>query len=646
MTNDGDPWAKYNLSPPPAGTAGAPDDPWQGYNLTPAAGSPSSTSAPGGQGWGDWALSNLMAGGKLAARVPVNVVGGIDDLAQAGGHAIDEAILNRTGGDWFNQNAPWVTKLEPGLAGHTAAPPSIAEAAIKGSSIEMDPNAGMAMRTADVALPFAASVFIPGGGASRVAEAAGGLNKAAEAARILGGLGIDYEASKEGASIGQQYGGEGGKLLGSLIGGGIRPVAARVAGAGLRLGAAAPDAGDVFDAMKDPEGPNTLPTFGQVAGNQGMQVEKALGSIPPLSWPINAARSVGEQGIAGSVAQGISKVGDRASSLTPASPEATGSRIIAAAREQNAALADAVSAQQQQLETNIGSNRPVDVSPLASTLSGLANSTAAPIARTLTPRVNDLYGSMSATPEGDLTAPYGHLKDLRSDLGVRTNAADAVPAHYLGEARDAYTSAMRDAAAQAGQAQAFNDANQAYARFKQVQEPWLERQGGALDPGQRPAEPQPGAVGARADAIPGADPGYLTRTTALLGDSVARNTLADVLSRMGRVSDRFTPSEWGKDYADVNQPTRDFIGRTGAAPYLENAALGARAFDLAPERPGLSNAMGALGAVAAGASKLPGISLGTAYSLESPALIRALAGRTDIPALLAQYALRQSAQQR
>ena len=270
---------------------------------------------------------------------------------------------------------------------------------------------------------------------------------------------------------------------------------------------------------------------------------------------------------------------------------------------------------------------------------------AAPIARTLTPRVNDLYSSIDATPGGDLTAPYSHLKDLRTDLGVRSNAADEVPGYYLGQARDAYTSAMRDAAASRGQAQAFADANEAYSRFKNTQEPWLERQGGALDPNQRPAEPTPGAVASRANAIPTSDPGYLTRTNALLGEPVARNTLADVLSRMGRVSDKFTPNEWGKDYANVNQPTSDFIARTGGAPYLENAAIGGRSFDLSPERPGASNAAGALGAVATGALRFPGISLGTAYSLESPAVIRALAGRTDIPALLAQYALRQSAQQ-
>lgn len=619
----------------PAPAAAAPASVAQGGHFVPD---------PQSQGWGDWALSNLAEGGKLAARVPLNILGGMGDIAQTGGHAIDEAILNRTGPDYFKSH-PWVTALEPGLAGHTASPPSIAGQAIKDAGVEMAPDAGLPMRFADTALPLAASVFIPGGGASRIAEAAGGLNKAAEAVRIAGGLGADYGLSRAGGAIGQEYGGEGGALVGSLLGGGARPAAARAGGEALRSGAAAPNAGDVFDAMKSPEGPNTLPTFGQVAGDEGMKVEKAVGAIPPLSWPINAARSSAEGGIADSVAQGTSIVGDRAPSLTPASREATGSRIITAAREQNAALADQVSNQQQQLETNIGSNTPVDVSPLVDTISGLANSTAAPIARTLTPRVNDLYGSVNATPEGDLTAPYSHLKDLRTDLGVRSNAADEVPGYYLGQTRDAYTSAMRDAAASKGQAQAFSDANRGYATFKNMQEPWLDRQGGALDPGQRPAEPTPGAVGSRADAIPGSDPGYLTRTNAMLGEPVARNTLADVLSRMGRVSDRFTPSEWGKDYANVNQPTRDFIGRTGAAPYLENAATGGRAFDLAPERPGASNAAGALGAVAAATAKLPGVSALTAYSLESPALIRALAGRTDIPALLAQYALRQSAQQ-
>ena len=599
---------------------------------------------PQPQGWADWVLSNLKEGAKLAARGPLNIVGGAGDIAQTGGHAIDEAILNRTGPDYF-KNHPWVTALEPGLAGHTPSPSSIAGQAIKDAGVEIAPNAGLPMRFADIALPLAASVFIPGGGASRIAEAAGGLNKAAEAVRIGSGLAADYGLSKAGGAIGQEYGGEGGALVGQLFGGGIRPITARVGGATLRAGAAAPNAGDIFDAMKSPEGPNTLPTFGQVANNEGMKVEKAVGSVPPLSWPVNAARGGAEAGIADSVAQGAGIVGDRAPSLTPATPDVTGSRIITAARERNAALGDQVSSQQQQLETNIGSTTPVDVSPLVDTISGLANSTAAPVARTLTPRVNDLYGSVSATPEGELTAPYSHLKDLRTDLGVRSTNADEVPGYYLGRARDAYTSAMRDAAASKGQAQAFSDANRDYTIFKNVQEPWLNRQGGALDPSQRPAEPTPGAVASRADAIPGSDPGYLTRTNAMLGESVARNTLADVLSRLGRVSGKFTPSEWGKDYADVNQPTRDFIGRTGAAPYLENAAIGGRAFDLAPERPGASNAAGALGALAATTAKLPGVSALTAYSLESPALIRALAGRTDIPALLAQYALRQSAQQ-
>ena len=264
--------------------------------------------------FGSWAGGELAAGGKLAARVPVNILGGMGDIAQTGGHAIDEAILNRTGPDYF-KNHPWITALEPGLAGHTPSPPSIAESAIKGSPIEMDPDAGPVMRFADTALPFAASVLIPGGEAGRVVEAAGGLNKAAEIARIGLGLGADYGLSKAGASVGQQYGGEGGALVGSLLGGAARPIAARAGGEVLRAGVAAPGAGDTFNAMTSPEGPNTLPTFGQVAGNEGMKFEKAVGSIPPFSWPINAARATAESGIADSVARGTGIVGDRAPSL-------------------------------------------------------------------------------------------------------------------------------------------------------------------------------------------------------------------------------------------------------------------------------------------------------------------------------------------
>ena len=106
----------------------------------------------------------------------------------------------------------------------------------------------------------------------------------------------------------------------AVVGGGVRPIVARTGGAALRAGAAAPNAGDVFDAMKSPEGPNTLPTFGQVANNEGMKVEKAVGSVPPLSWPVNAARGGAEAGIADLVAQGAAVVGDRAPSLTPPPP--------------------------------------------------------------------------------------------------------------------------------------------------------------------------------------------------------------------------------------------------------------------------------------------------------------------------------------
>jgi hypothetical protein len=82
-----------------------------------------------------------------------------------------------------------------------------------------------------------------------------------------------------------------------------------------------------------------------------------------------------------------------------------------------------------------------------------------------------------------------------------------------------------------------------------------------------------------------------------------------------------------------------------AAPYLNNAATGGKAFDLAPERPGASNAAGFLATLGKFLVDAPKTAIATSGALETPSVIRALAGRTDIPALLAQYATRQGAAQ-
>jgi hypothetical protein len=586
---------------------------------------------------------------KLAARTGIHVAAAPFDLAVAGSEALG-GLAKRVGVPL----APEPTLLDNNgqpLTGPGAPPrPLPSQELINNAGVQIDPNAGTAMKVADYVLPFLAS----GGrnAVSRIAEAPGVVNKTAEGLGYLTGGLADAGLSYEGGQLGEQYiGGPEGAFVGSLFGGGVRPAVQRGFGYGAQKTVADPDAPQIFDAMINEAGPNTMPTFGQVSGQSGKQFEKAVGSVPILRSGVNAARENAEEGIRQSVATGVGEVGDRTPNLAPVDSATTAQRIIDLSRTVNESEGQRVADQQQALEDAIGANTPVDVSPVTQTMTQLASApTTGPAnTRALNPRIADLNELIQRqNPVGpDQTMPYpptaayGGVKDLRSDLGQRSNSADPLQGYYLDTARDAYTGAMRDAANQAGQGPAFDQANLDYSTFKQTNQPWLERQGGSLDAGAAP--PNPTTVANRATAITGAAPGYLNDIRTQLGLDPARATLADVLSRLGQIKGDFTPSRWGSDYAAVNPVVKQFIAEHAptATPYLENAATGGRAFDLQPERPGLSNSLGFLGGLGEFLSKSPALAVAGAGGLETPSVIRALAGRTDIPALLAQYAQRQ-----
>jgi hypothetical protein len=579
--------------------------------------------------------------GDIAARGAIRYLGGIPNTA---------AALVQSGPGILQANADQVAAETGGNygAGDVVGGPETvpkmwmpSEAVIDALGWHAPSDQTPGERAAEFAVPF----LIPSPNTlSRVQEASGVFNKGAE---LLGGVtggGIDAGLSYLGGQAGENWiGGPRGAFIGSLFGGGVRPTLQRGFGWGASRTEAAPDAPEIFDAMTNPAGPNAMPTFGQVSGPSGKQFEKAVEAVPILRSGVRAARGAAEQGITNAVATGIGEVGDRAPTTSPVSEATTASRIIDLSRATNTAKQEELSAQQQALEDAIGANRPTDVSPLVDTISSLANASPAPIQRTLQPRVNDLYGSINPNPpeEGPLTAPYEHLKILRGDLGQRTKSADPVPGRFLDQTYGAYTDAMRGAAEEAGQGSQFDQANLDYSTFKKVNQPWLERQGGGLEQGA--TQPSPTTISSRATAITGASPNYLDQIKTQLGLDPARSTLADVLSRLGDVKGQFTPSRWGSDYEAVNPVVKQFIAEHAptVTPYLENAATGGRAFDIRPERPGMSNALGFLGGLGEFLSKYPRLAVGVAGGLETPSVVRAVAGRPDIPALLAQYAQRQ-----
>lgn len=584
---------------------------------------------------------------KLAGRTGVRAGMAPFDLTVAGAQALGNVT------DRLGLTTPTPTLLDnngqPLTGPNAPSQPLPSQSIINSLGVGIDKEAGPVMRTADYALPFLAT----GGrsAAGRIAEAPGLFNKTAEGLGYLTGGGIDAALSYLGGKAGEYIGGPTGAFVGSFAGGGVRPAGQRGVGIVGQKMVAAPDAGQTFKAMTDPQGPNTLPTFGQLSGSSGKQFEKSVGSAPLLRSGVNAARENAEAGIARSVATGVGEVGDREPSLSPVSSDVTAQRIIDLSREANTAQQARLSAQQQALEDAIGASTPIDVSPVARTMASLANApTTGPAAtRALTPRIGDLNELINRQNPGgpDQTMPYpstvayGGAKDLRSDLGERSSSVEPLRGHYLDTAYGAYTDAMRGAAQEAGQGPQFDQANLDYSTFKQVNQPWLERQGGGVERGDAPASPR--AVASRTEAIPGSGANYLNEIKAQLGPDAAKATLADVLSRQGQIKGQFTPSRWGSDYASVPDVVKQFIAEHAptATPYLENAATGGRAFDIQPQRPGLSNALGFLGGTGALLAKAPWLAVPLAGGLETPSVIRALAGQTDIPALVSQYARRQ-----
>jgi hypothetical protein len=627
----------YDAIDPPKPTSSAP-------TATPQVNPYDVIDPPPGPNWRDsWWAKDTAAGAALGARTGIRVLSALPNLAVGAGNLGGWGISKLTGLPFTPQPMPSEDIIH-----------NISN--ISGKPLEMAPNASLPMKVADFGLPF---LFMSGGGGSnvisRMQEASGPLNKTAELAGHVAGATADAGLSYLGGILGDKYiGGPEGAFVGSLFGGGIRPATQR--GFGWEL-SNPEEGGKVFDQMTNPVGPNTMPTAGQVGGPGVKQVEAAAGAIPVLGAGVNAARRQAKAGINDAIGTGVSEVGgDRAPSAAPAEPGATAGRIIDLSREANASQQDALSAQQDALENAIGPDRPTRVSPLVDTISGMANRGPGPISRVMNPRVDDLYGTLNLAPgdnyvamhpdEGyapELTAPYSDLKILRTDLGQKTVTTDPVKGPAYDQAYGAYTDAMRGAAEEAGQGPAFDQANFDYHTFKQVNQPWLEKQGGGLKPND--TRPSPTTIASRVNGIQDAKSPYLTEIESQLGPDAARSTAADVLSRMGdrAKGGENVPSQWGNQYATLPEAVKQFIADQSptGAQRLENAAAGGRAIDIQPERSGLSNRMGGLATMLGAIAAHPAVAGVLGAGIETPSVIRALAGRTDLPAILAQYARRQ-----
>jgi hypothetical protein len=605
--------------------------------------------------WEDYAKPGLKLAGRTLIRRALSPMDlGIETakLIGAGGEKlglVSPQPQPDSGGSLFPQHP-----LPDNVGGPDAPLPS--QALINDLGIQMDPDAGVVMRGADFALPALTTGWR--GKMARVAEAPGAIPKLAEIAGHVGGSLADLGLQTAGGAAGNYIGGPQGAFIGSLLGGSVRPGGQAGLGwlgrRGLRQSAEPPEPSgapglpsseQVFDAMMNPEGPNTFPAFGQVTNETGKRLEKGVGSFP-IDFGVGAARDAAEQGIQRSINTGTGIVGDRPAGAGPVSETRTAQNIIDLSREANASQQSALSAREQAIEdaimaTEAGQKTPV--SPLVDLISGIANKGPGPIARVVDPRARDLYETLRPGEQDptDVTSPWDALKILREDIGKRTRTTDPVTGPPYDRLYGGYSDAMQTGAENAGQGPEFNQANIDYSTFKKVNQPWLEKQGGGLERGDPAVNPT--TIAGRVESIAGENPNYMNEIEQQLGPGAARSTVADVLSRLGQRSGKFAPDKFAQEYGGLTPEVNAFVNRhaPGATPYLNNAATGARAFDIAPERPGMSKSMGWLASLVQQSLEHPALRFGLSPALETPSVIRSVAGRQDIPAILAQYFARQ-----
>ena len=200
--------------------------------------------------WSDYGKPGL----GLAARVGLHGLMWPYDLTVGGGEALG-GLLKRAG-------VP-VGPTPPPLLDTNGQPLSQAmpsQGLINDvPGIQMDPNAGPAMRFADAALPMLLS-----GGRSklaRIAEAPGFVPKVVETGGHVLGAGADLGLQTLGGWAGEKLiGGPEGSFIGSLLGGTVRPAAQQGLAFTHRLAAGQnepgqPTGGDVFHCNDEPARP-------------------------------------------------------------------------------------------------------------------------------------------------------------------------------------------------------------------------------------------------------------------------------------------------------------------------------------------------------------------------------------------------------
>ena len=646
-------------------------------NGNPIAGSGSSPAVAGATGGGrsipvdengnpippqqstvDAITGNAEAGGKLVGRSAIHYALAPADFLVSGMRALGKE-LDKTG---LTAPQPQLidTNGQP-IGGANAPLPS--EAAIQDVSkavpLQMDPNAGPAMKFADIVLPIVLSA-----GRSGIANASSAASIPWAVTKEIAKQGTGAAASTAAGAGAQYLGGDDlAQLVASIAAGGatLKSIQAygtqRIAN---RYGS--PDAAQTTTDAQDL---GIKPTFSMLATPEGKMLEANLAANPLVGGGVKAKMADVQDTLNNRISQEAGNVGYGGSPLFKArNPDAMGSDLISESQARQTALDQANSAAQEAVDTQ-ARRYPPDVGSLAEKIQNLSQgpdvdpTTTGPLdarlaaLREMIRRQNPPPAEPGPDYVPPTTSSYDALKAFTGNLGRKTAGADPLESGLLKQVYPDAVAALHGSAEQAGVGDAADAARAQTRTMYREQFPPLRKVGGKLggvDPdtgeqlfeGTPPAGAASGVFERAASTEHSGNPELMRQLDEHMQGGAVGRALADIIRRAGTKSGDFRLEHFAPDWNQVNEQARASIGnRSPETPEtLDKVARLSDVFLRKPATSGLTDTLGLQAALA----MMPGnwatktaATLALMRGLNSNSMLNAMAGRGGMSDLLGSY---------
>jgi hypothetical protein len=629
--------------------------------LTPNASAASNAAAPAGnsgaaaqlvpldasgnpvQSTTDAAIGDAEAGGKLLGRSAIRYALAPADLLVSGMRALGKEF----------DRVPGLTASQPQLIDTNGQsiggpnPPLPSEAAIQDASklvpLQIDPNAGPAMKFADIVAPIVLS-------AGRSA-----LSSAPSVASLP--LAFTKELAKQGGSaavgtgagaLAQAAGADDlATLIASLAGGGA--VLQGVQAYGTHRIANRYSADDAAQTLTDAKDLDVEPTFSMLAGPEGKMIEANLAANPIAGGGVKARQAQVQDTLNNRISQEAGDVGYGGAPLHEArNPDITGADLTQEAQQRQVDLSHASSTAQQDVADRIAmTDAAPNRSPLIDAILEMIQG------RDVDPgATGPLQARLDALEEMERRgSTFQGQKDWTGNLGRRIGTVDPLLDRDYKRIYPQAVDVLRQTATDAGVGPEF-DAAQAQTRVLNKQQlPPLRQLGGKmagvdLDTGEQQFTGTPTAGGAsgifdRAAAVKG-DPALMAQLEEHLQGSAVGRALADIIRRAGTKSGDFRLEHFNPDWKRVNETARTSISNrsSGTPETLDKIGRLSDVFLRKPATSGLTDTLG----IQALLAMMPGNVLTKAagmtallHGLNSPAMLKEMAGQGGAADLLTPF---------